>query len=80
MKAKLNEAWDATLIMDGFDLDDDSKERYRNNRTALINLRNQVGGAASNVSTAYSGSSDEDNYGWLWGLILLIIIVCLKSC
>ncbi|MBR6980664.1 MAG: hypothetical protein IKH88_12640 [Prevotella sp.] len=80
LKEKLNEAWDATLIMDGFDLDDDSKERYRNNRTALINLRNQVGGAASNVSTAYSGSSGEDNYGWLWGLILLIIIVCLKSC
>ena len=84
LKNTLDKAWDATLIMDEFDLDNESKERYRTNRNALMNLRNQVGGVTSNVSTAYSGGSSggssDDSYGWLWGLIALIIVICLKSC
>ena len=83
LKATIDKAWDATLIMDDFDLDDESKERYRTNRNALMNLRNQLGGATSRVSTAYSGgsSSSDDGYsGCFIGLICLIIVFILKSC
>lgn len=57
VKSTLREAWKATLIMDGFDLESDFKTRYNQNRTTLKSLCSQMG-----VST-YVSTSSTPRYG-----------------
>lgn len=57
IKSALRAAWNATTIMDGFDIESDFKSRYNNNRNALKGLCNQLG-----IST-YSRTSVTPNSG-----------------
>lgn len=71
LKSTLKEAWRATQLMDGFDLESGFKTRYNQNRTTLRSLCSQMGvstyGSSSSTSsqpasrstTSYSGSSSS---------------------
>ena len=55
VKSVLEEAWKATRIMDGFDMESDYKnDRYNKNRSILKGLCDQLG-----VSTTYASSSSS---------------------
>ena len=50
VKSTLREAWKATVIMDGFDLESDFRTKYNQNRTTLKSLCSQMG-VSTYVST-----------------------------
>ena len=86
-KLKLDEAWGAALIIDDFDLDEESKQRYGANRRKLFDLCNQFSNNAPSptISTAFSGGSAgspsiKKYRGCLLGIVILIIIICLCKC
>lgn len=56
VKSTLREAWKATIVMDGFDLESDFKARYNQNRATLQSLCSQMG-----ISTYGSISSTSGN-------------------
>lgn len=43
IKSTIKEAWSATIIMDGFDMELDFKSRYNENRNTLKSMCNQMG-------------------------------------
>lgn len=47
LKSVLSEAWEATKIMDEFDMEPDYKSNYNNNRSILMKLCNQLGVSTS---------------------------------
>ena len=57
VKSTLREAWRATVIMDGFDLESDFKTRYNQNRSTLKSLCSQM-----DVPT-YGSTSSTPSYG-----------------
>ena len=56
VEATLREAWKATIIMDGFDLESDFKTRYNQNRNTLRSLCSQMGVSTSESATNNPGS------------------------
>ncbi|MCD8290373.1 MAG: hypothetical protein LUC91_02600 [Prevotella sp.] len=57
IKPTLAAAWDATLIMDGFDMKSDFKVKYQNNRSTLENLCIQGGMPTVQSSAPRTGAS-----------------------
>lgn len=57
VKATLRDAWKATMIMDGFDLESSFKSRYTQNRNALISLCDQLGISTYGNSHSWTSSS-----------------------
>lgn len=53
IKSTVSEAWRATIIMDGFDMDSEFRTRYNVNRNTLMSMCNQM-----NIST-YTGSPSQ---------------------
>lgn len=77
MTEKLEEAWNATKIMDTFDMKSDFKvNRYNPQRSSLIKICEQVGvsTSTSRTSSTSSSSSSSDN-GCLIGIVCLAICV-----
>lgn len=57
LKSVLRSAWDATTLMDSFDMESDFKnDRYNENRRTLSNMCNQVGVSTYSPSSPYGSS------------------------
>lgn len=79
MKSVLREAWKATRIMDGFDMEADFKiKRYDQNRSILKGLCDQFESVPTTLPTSSryspSNTSDDSFLGCLWVVIMMIII------
>ncbi len=80
LKATLQSAWNATKIMDTFDLEPSFESKYNTNRSTLKSLCDQVGitssafSSSSYSSSSGSSSSDDTNWGCIIAIIVLIII------
>lgn len=57
LKSVLRSAWDATTLMDSFDMESDFKnDRYNENRRTLSNMCNQVGVSTYSPPSPYGSS------------------------
>ncbi len=83
----LEEAWEATKLMDSFDKEATFKSRYDQNRQTLKGLCEQLGVYTSTYtprtsSTSSSNSSDSRDavlWGCVFSIIIIIIIIMLIS-
>lgn len=76
----LKEAWNATKIMDTFDMESDFKiNRYNQNRSALKKMCEQFGISTNNYTsqTTTSSSSSSDSPGCMIAFIGLVILACI---
>lgn len=89
VKSTLGEAWKATLLMDEFDLDNDFKSRYKENRSTLKSLCDNMGvstyvsrpptishtttSSSSRPKTSGSSSSSDTNWGCIIGFVVAIL-------
>lgn len=70
-------AWEATLLMDKFDMESDFKSsRYNMNRTTLKKMCDELG---IKTSTSIFNNSDENWGCWIVAAIVFIII-CISQC
>lgn len=93
LRSVLHSAWQATQLMDTFDMESDFKnQRYNENRQILSNMCSRLGVStytssssyrpSSRPATAYSAtsssnSSDNTNWGCIIAVIIAIIIIIL---
>lgn len=54
VKSTLREAWKATLLMDEFEIENDFKARYRENRNTLKSMCNKMGISTSSPKTIFA--------------------------
>lgn len=84
LKSVLRSAWNATTIMDTFDMESAFKNnRYNENRRALANMCSQIGVSTSSYSsssssrisssTSSSSSSSSDDSGCIIGIICVAV-------
>lgn len=74
LRSVLRSAWQATKLMDTFDMESDFKDgRYDENRRTLSNMCSQVG-VSTYTSSYSSNSSDDINWGCIIGIIITVII------
>lgn len=82
LRSVLHSAWQATKLMDTFDMESDfKKRRYNENRQALSDLCRQVGVSTYTASSSSytSSSSDNINWGCLITCVILFIIFIIIS-
>lgn len=82
VKSVLEEAWNATKIMDTFDMEAGFKSgRYNQNRSILKDLCNQLNISTSTYSpgTTTNSSSSSNDWGCVIWIIIAIIIIILSS-
>ncbi|MCF0186536.1 MAG: hypothetical protein HUJ98_08635, partial [Bacteroidaceae bacterium] len=83
LQTVLRSAWNATIIMDSFDMETDFKaNRYNANRRTLSKMCNDVGVSTyGSPSPTYSGtttsSSSSSNDDTNWGCIIFVITVAI---
>lgn len=78
IKSTLQAAWNATKMMDYFDMESDFKSyRYSQNRSTLQGLCNSFG-----ISTDPKSSDTDDDTPWgcIIAVIIALIIVCFALC
>ena len=83
LRSVLRSAWQATKLMDTFDMESDFKNhRYNENRRTLSSMCSQVGVSTytSSYSSSTSNSSDDTNWGCIIAIIIAIIIFCMAQC
>lgn len=82
IKETLIRAWEATKLMDTFDMEPSFKaERYDKNRATLSNMYDDfVLNKPNPASFSSSSSSDDSDLGWLKWVICVIILIAIKAC
>lgn len=85
LKSVLREAWDATKLMDTFDMEIGFKNnRYLPQKNSLRNLCNQLGVSTSTYSPSYtsqnSRTSTSNNSGCMVWIIIAVVTTLIASC
>jgi len=88
VKKTLEAAWNATKIMDAFDMEADFKtNRYNQNRSILKNMCEQLGVSTTTYTPrpnpaprSTSNSNDDTNWGCIISIIIAVIIFFISTC